>query len=216
MRLDDPFFLLGLRFRGFEDPPEGNESEEETEEEETEEETEEHSEEKEDTAGLKSALKKERDARKKLERENRKLQKTKSDADLKDKTEVEQAQAREKAATEKAAKLAKGLREKALENVVGKLAAKHKFLDVDDALTLVDRSKITIDQDDEDPSDIEIDEASVEAALKALAKKKPHLIGDEEGGSGRTRTGSKFNGGKKTGSELEEEDLRARYPALRR
>ena len=54
-------------------------------------------------------------------------------------------------------------------------AAALGFVDSDDALALVDRSKIAVD----DKGDV----TGVEDALKALAEKKPHLI-KQSGGSG--------------------------------
>ena len=73
--------------------------------------------------------------------------------------------------------------------------------------------KIDIDQDEDDPSDVEVDENQLEQALKKLAKAKPHLLGD--GSSSGTPTGSKFNGSSKGGKKLDEESLKAVYPALR-
>jgi hypothetical protein len=87
-----------------------------------------------------------------------------------------------------------------------------KFLDADDAIAGVDRSLIDADQDDEDPTDILVNEETVRAAVKALAARKPHFIrtGTEDG----EPTGSPF-GGRKGGSKKSSEDtLRDLYPAL--
>lgn len=162
---------------------------------------------------LKSALQKERAARKKAERENKALAKFKTDADNKDKSETDQAKDEAKTEKEKNKRLAVKLKDTSIDNVITKLATKLKFRDLDDALKMVDRDDIDVEQDEDEPADIEVDEDTVEAALKALAKKKPHLIvaeGQEE------KSGSKFNGKKKTDKEVDEEALRGKYPALQR
>jgi hypothetical protein len=61
-------------------------------------------------------------------------------------------------------------------------------------LTLVDRSKITVDQDKDAPEDVEVDETSVKKAVKALADTKKHLVKSGEGSG--TRTGGRYGGGK--------------------
>lgn len=166
-----------------------------------------------DLAGLKSALTKERQARKQLEREARKTAKERQALLDKDKSEVERATAAAAAAAEKATRLAARLRETAVDNAVVKLAGKVNFADVDDALRLLDRTKLNITQDEEDPADIEIDEAEIEAALKALAKAKPHLI-KTSAGDGEP-SASKFGGGRKPTKD-DDSDLYDRYPALAR
>lgn len=166
---------------------------------------------KEDNSGLKSALQKERQQRKSLEREVRNLKTAQEERDNADKSEVERAKAAETKAAEKVAALATKLRDTALENAITKAANAAKFRDASDAISLVARGEITIDQDEDNPADIEIDEKSVERAVKALAAKKPHLIladGDE------TPSGSKFNGGRKDQKALDDEALKAKYPSL--
>jgi len=79
-------------------------------------------------------------------------------------------------------------------------------------LSLIDRSTIGVEQDEDDLADVEVDEKSVERAVKALAAKKPHLLiadGDEQ------PSGGKF-GGHKTKDEADQAALEARYPALKR
>ena len=164
--------------------------------------------------GLKSALRKERLQRREFEKELKELKKFKDEAEAKDKTATEKAQEDAAKATEKATKLAGQLRTSAVNNEIIKLGTQLKFRDIDDALRLVDREEIEVDQDDEDPSAIEVDPKSVEAALKALAKQKPHLLktdGEDAGPSA-----SKFGGGRQSKEELDDEALRAKYPALAR
>lgn len=166
---------------------------------------------KEDNSGLKSALQKERAARKNLEREMRKLQSAEEDRANADKSEVERAKAAETKAAEKVAALATKLRDTALENAITKAANAAKFRDPSDAMALISRSDITVDQDEDNPADIEIDEKSVERAVKALAAKKPHLVladGDE------APSGGKFAGGRKDQNKTDDEALRAKYPSI--
>lgn len=165
--------------------------------------------------GLKSALRKERQSRRALEKELKTLKSKQQEADDKDKSESEKAKEAAAQSKAKAEKLAKKLRDTAVDNAIIKLSGKLKFRDIDDALRLIDRDDLEIDQDEDDPADIQIDEKSVEEALKALAKKKPHLIGSGEG-EGGDKSGSKFNGGKKTQQDADDEALYQRYPALNR
>lgn len=167
--------------------------------------------EKDDNSGLKSALQKERQQRKDLERENRKLKAAQEEKELADKSEVERATAAEKKAAEKVAALAEQLLTTSLDNAITKAAQAAKFRDVDDALALINRKEITFEQDEDNPADIDIDAKSIERAVKALAAKKPHLIlgdGDE------TPSGGKFNGGRKDQSKTDEAALKAKYPSL--
>lgn len=163
--------------------------------------------------GLKSALRKERQARRDLEKQLKAAKKFQDDAEAKDKTETDKAKDEATKASDKAVKLAAKLRETAINNEIIKAGTKLKFRDLDDALKLVDMDDIEVDQDDDDPSDISVDATSVEAALKKLAKAKPHLLVAE--GSGE-KTGSKFAGGQKSQETLDEEALKSRYPALAR
>ncbi len=221
MRTEDPFHLKGLVILGFDeketesdddsdddsDGQEGKSGDSGKKSEGTKDEDDR------DISGLKSALKKERDERRSLTKEIKELREFKEQADSKDKTEGEKATAAATKAQQKADRLAVKLRDTALENVVTKLATKHKFVDIDDALRLIDRSEIQIDQDEDDPSDLTIDEKSVDKALKALAEKKPHLIGD---GEGLPPSGSKFAGGRKNADpNADTEALKQKYPALR-
>src|SRR5690606_17927203 len=119
--------------------------------------------------------------------------------------------------SDKATKLAAKLLTNAVDTAIIKVGTALKFRDLDDALKLVDRSEIDVEQDEDDPSDVEIDTKTVEAALKALAKAKPHLLipdGDGDEGSGE-KSGSKFGGSRKSKDDLDEERLRELYPALR-
>lgn len=167
-----------------------------------------------DTAGLKSALQKERSSAKAAVKEAKRLQKIVDDAALKDKTATEQAETKATKAEEKATKLAAGLKKTALNFAIERVAREMKFKDTDDALSLVDRSLIEVEQDEDDPSEITIDPKTVKAAVKALAEKKKHLIDDGNSDGDGGPSGSKFGGGKGSKAQQTEEDLRKRYPSL--
>lgn len=169
------------------------------------------------TAGLKSALRKERQLRRALEKENRQLKKgstkpkakAKEDEDSDDSSsnseEDQVAQARQE-------KLAGKLLNNAINTEIIKVAG-GSFKDIDDVLALINRELIDADQDDDDPSEVTIDAESVKDAVKALAKKKPHLLA---GGTGGPKSGSKFGGSRKSKDGMTEEQLLEKYPALRR
>jgi hypothetical protein len=177
-----------------------------------------------DVSGLKSALQKEREQRKTAAKELRTLTKQFRDAqkrlnelDDKDKSEVEKATKQAAQAGEKVTKLAGKLRTQAVDALIERHAREMKFIDVDDALTGVDRSKIEVEQDDDDPSDIRVDAKTVKAAVKALADKKKHLIQSEEGEGGGGPSGSRFGGGGNKGGDGKNtaERLKELYPSLR-
>lgn len=163
--------------------------------------------------GLKRALAAERAANKKNSRELKKLRRAQEEAGAKDKTEVEQATEKATKAEEKAAKLATRLRKEAVDNLITKHASKLKFRDIDDALALINRGDIEVDQDEDDPDEIEVDEATVVAALTALKTKKPHLIAVDGEGNSTGHSGAGRTGGNK--GEMSEEELKTLYPSLR-
>lgn len=212
-----PKHYYNIVLRGFEgdgDKGEGEGSDDGDDEEEEEEDDKEKGKGgSENTDGLKSALQKERRERKRLEREAKELKKFKEEAEGKDKSDTDKAKEDASKAESKAQKLAAKLRDSALDNAIIKAAGGLKFRDIDDALKLIDRDAIDIEQDDDDPSEIDLDEDTVKAALEKLAKAKPHLIMVEGQGE---KSGSKFNGGKKPTKQTDEEVLRSRYPALNR
>lgn len=166
-----------------------------------------------ETAGLKSALDKERRERKRLEKEAKQLRKFKEESESKDDSDKDKAVKEAEREKAKTVRLAEKLKGNAVDTAIIKLAGKHKFRDVDDALRLLNRDSIDVDQDEDEPDDVEVDEKSVDKALKALASAKPHLIladGEEH------PSGSKFGGRKKDDQQADEEALRDKYPALRR
>lgn len=176
-----------------------------------------------DVEGLKSALKKERQSSRTnsksvrtLERQLRDAQKKLDEQADKDKSETERANKQAQTAQEKVTKLAARLQRQALDQIIEREARALKFKDVDDALSLVDRSEIEVDQDDDDPADITIDAKSVKRAVKALAERKKHLIGDDDSPGGDSGpSGSRFNSGQKDKQQASADALKALYPALR-
>lgn len=165
-----------------------------------------------DIDALQAALEKERRLNKRLTRRQNISQQNKSAEEQKEQVDIETAQNRAREADAKAEKLAAGLLQRDINAAIEKAARDMKFLDPDDAIAGVDRSLIESDQDDEDPTDILVNEETVRAAVKALAAKKPHFIrtGTDDG----EPTGSPF-GGRKGGSKKSTDDtLRDLYPAL--
>ena len=213
-----PWYMT-LEISGNDEETEGSdesESEEESEEEESEEETS-GDEDRPDVEGLKSALAKERKSRREAERELKKQRRTQLEQQQskdQEQDEVKRIQAERDTERSKSEKLAERLQNVAVDSAIMKYAG-DQFADLDDVLKLIDRVDIDVDQDDEDPSSVTVDDESVKDAVKKLAKSKPHLLKvTPEGGN---RTGSEFGGGTKSGKKdaLSEEALMAQYPALR-
>lgn len=215
-----PYYLQNITIRGFEDDDKKDDKDDKSKGSDDDDDDDDSGDDKGEKGdkdsgneGLKSALRKERQERRRLDKELKAALKFKEDAESKDKTETDKAKDSEAKATAKAEKLATKLRTNAVDTEIIKLGTKLKFRDLDDALKLVNRDDIEIDQDEEDPSDITIDSKTVEQALKDLAKAKPHLLVAE---GSTERSGSKFAGGKKSQDELDDEAIKAKYPALAR
>lgn len=166
-------------------------------------------------AGLKSALQKERADRKAMEKELKALRaekQTAADAEL---SEVERLKKENETSAGKTAKLAQGFRKNAVNEAILKAAAAAKFRDPSDALRPEVMDALGVEQDEDDPSNVTIDSATVTAAIKALAKSKPHYLATEQKQT-TPKSGSQF-GGSGGGSNLtaDQQALAARYPALR-
>jgi hypothetical protein len=214
MRKDLLPLFENLRIRGFETDDNESEDEESNDEESEDEEQEGQDKDKpENTDALKSALRKERNLRKKEERDRKALSKRLDELDSKEKSETDKAKEDASKAESKAQRLAVALKTTAVDNAIIKAAGKLKFRDIDDALKLVDREAIDVEQDDDDPSQVDLDEESVKSALESLAKTKPHLIladGQED------KSGSKFAGSRKSQKDMDEDALIEKFPALAR
>lgn len=185
-------------------------SDDEDEEDEDEDEEDKSKSKKKNIGGLKSALRKERMGHKKYKRLYQQ-QLAKQKGKKPDSSKKEEEQEEDTGPTERERKLAVSLRNTAIDTVIQRYATKAGFLDPEDAVKLVKRSEIEYDQDEEDPTLIEIDEESVEDAVKDLARKKKHLLGSR---NGKTRTGSKFGGKKKKGVPSDD-TVRAKYGLAR-
>lgn len=165
--------------------------------------------------GLKSALSVERQRAKELERENRRLARIAQEKTDAEQGELAAAKAQAERATSKVTRLAEGYLRTALDRAIEVAARSANFVDPADAIGGVDRTAISVTQDEEDPTDIEIDVKTVTAAVKKLAAAKPHWIksGTEDG----EPSGSTFGGaGRRRGTpKTSDEELKDRYPALK-
>jgi hypothetical protein len=163
---------------------------------------------------LKKALAAERKLQKQTARELKRAQRKQQTVDDKEASDLQKLQTERDAEKARTQKLASSLLKNAVDLEITKAARGMKFRDPDDALSLINRDDLAVDQDEEDPSDIDIDSDTVEAALKKLAEKKPHLLiadGDDDASA------PKFGGKKvKTPSTTDPEYLRGQYPALRK
>ncbi|MEG2887278.1 MAG: hypothetical protein RR853_09145, partial [Aurantimicrobium sp.] len=100
-----------------------------------------------DIAALQKALATERRNNKKLLRENKKLNTGKTEETEQEQADLETERTRSREATQKAEKLAAGLLQRDLNSAIEKEARALGFLDPDDAIAGVDRTKIDFDQD---------------------------------------------------------------------
>lgn len=161
---------------------------------------------------LKKALRAERKQRKQFERELKQLRQVQSDKKSGDEGEVAKLQKKVDAGEAQTTKLAAALVKVKVDSAIVRAATKFKFRDVDDALVQVKRDvEAWVDQDDDDPSEIEVDEEAVAKAVKKLADSKKYLL--EVDGEGEP-SGSKFGGKGNDNGALSEEKLREKYSAL--
>lgn len=167
----------------------------------------------EDTAALKKALQEERAQRKALEKEKKINERARQRKEQGDSAALKQAEEDLDAARKRTEKLAAGYKKTAVDRAIEKVATTLKFRDTEDALLLVDRSAILVDQDEDDPSQVDIDADSVKKAVKALADKKKHLLatGTEDGEPTGSQFGNRNNGNRKKSTE---EEYKAKYSAL--
>lgn len=213
-----PHWLQGLVIVGREeDEDKGNEeenSEEDQDDENNDDEGDKSSEEgtpEERMAALEQALEKERRLRRQAERDARKAKKATKAPEQK-KAEDDEVQKRLTEAETRTARLAQGFLDSRVEAAVLAEARKQGFIDPTDALINDVLKEVDADQDDEDPTDVEVDQDSVVDAVKALARKKQHLVGK---GTSTVKSGGKFRG--KGGEDKGASDaaLTEHYPSLR-
>lgn len=178
----------------------------------------------ENVQGLLSALKAERkqrrDAEKRAKAAERKLNAGKKpkeddggDDGSKDDSEIQEQLRSEQTKT---TRLAERLRLREIDAAIIQVAQDAGFIDPTDAVTDFIRNQVDYDQDEDDPAEVEIDMDTVEDAVKKLARKKKHLVG-EVPDKNRQKSGSKFR--KKAGDDGDksslEKTLQANYPSLR-
>lgn len=175
-----------------------------------------------DKAELKKALSKERKERKdrdraarKAERELARLRQEAEDSKTAEKGEAAAEKVKRERAEARLEKLVTGYRKSALDSAIEKAARAAKFIDTDDAIAGVDRSGISVEQDEDDPADVTIDTKTVERAVKELATRKRHLV--QGGTSDGEPSGSRFGGagGKGDKAKTDDERIKALYPSLR-
>ena len=164
------------------------------------------------TKGLRSALAAERKANKDREKELKTLRKAKDDRDLSEKDEVEQANTKAERATARADKLAAGLLKRDVDSAIRTAAEAAGFIDVSDALDGVDRSLLSIDQDEDDPTVITLDDKAVALLVKNLGIKKPHFL--KKGTDDGEPSGSQF-GRRSNRKQTDDEAYKESYPSLR-
>lgn len=164
-------------------------------------------------ADQEETLRKERVARRKAEREARKAGRKKV-TEPKKKQEDEEAERKLAESQTRIEKLATGLLNSRLDQVVLEEARKQGFIDPTDALIDSVRGDIDYDQDEDDPSDIDIDLDSVKDAVADLANRKKHLVGS---GTPGEPSGSRQRRRRKTGDDeaTSEQALQGHYAALR-
>lgn len=179
----------------------------------------------ENVQGLLSALKAERTQRRAAEKRakaaEKKLnigKKKTQDDDGGDDGSKDDSEVQEKLRSEqtKTTRLAERLRLREIDAAIIQAAQEAGFIDPTDAVTDFIRSQVEYDQDEDDPAEIEVDLDTVEDAVKKLARKKKHLVG-EVPDKNRQKSGSKFR--KKAGDDGDkssmEKTLQANYPSLR-
>lgn len=164
-----------------------------------------------DLAALQRALQAERRNNKRLTRENNRFKASQDRQNDDEANELDEVRTKLQASNSRTEKLAAGLLSRDLNKAIEDEAKKQKFIDPSDAINGVDRSKLVYDQDDEDPTDIDIDLTSVIAEVKRLAASKPHFItrGTDDG----EPSGSGFGGSKKQ-KKSSEDQMRELYPSL--
>jgi len=163
--------------------------------------------------GLKTALERERQDKRAMQQELKELRKLKQEKDareLAEKSELERAQIEAETERKRSGLLAAGFLNERLNNEIRVIAQKHNFVDVEDAISGVDRTSIAYEQDQADPSIVTVDAKSIEKAVKDLAARKPHFIkpGTDDG----EPSGSQFGARKKKDSG--NNDYKQLYPGL--
>jgi hypothetical protein len=172
--------------------------------------------------GLKTALDRERRDRKILQAKVKAFEKAEKDRADAEKSDVERLTGDKTTLEAKAQKLITGYKTQAIRGAVLEAATKAGFADPTDAMRAEVLDDLGVEQDEEDPSIVEIDEKELARRVKQLLKDKPHYkgaaTGDQNQQQQQVRSGSKFGGG--NGNQTAEQtaarraELNRRYPAL--
>jgi len=163
------------------------------------------------TAGLKTALIKERKLNpesKKAVEELAKLKEAEEKRKQAEMTDLQKAQADKKAADERAVKLTQDLETERIKNAVLAEASKANFADPQDAYAMIDRTELEIDKDGKVSGVVE--------AIKALVKAKPYLVGEPNTQHFNINGGDKGRALKGASQEevIEKKRKTNRYPSL--
>lgn len=164
------------------------------------------------TESLLKALREERTARKAAEKLVKASERAKSRNTEGDKAALKQAEEDLADSKKRTEGLAAAFKKSAVDRAIEKAARTAKFRDTDDALAMVDRNLLDIDQDEDDPASVDIDADSVKRAVKKLADTKKHLI--MSGTDDDEPTGSQFGGKGKKNKQTTEEVYQKRYSSL--
>lgn len=218
-----PFWLQHTTFTGREDDPdgdgdgdEGNDGDDDGEEDEGEDGDGTAKQTPSEAEALREALRKERKLRRVAEREQKKLSREKESTEKKEAEDATAAQKRAEESEAKTQRLASRLLNNSVRDAVLAEANKLKFIDASDALTddVLSIARDAADQDEDDPSIIEIDTDAIKDAVKQLAEKKKHLIAKPNDGTpSASRITSKT--GTPDGEKTAEQKLLDEYPSLR-
>lgn len=164
------------------------------------------------SSGLRRDLSSTRAQLREAQKQIKAFQKDKEKADNAKKSDTERLQGELDKSTERVTKLSEAFRKSTIDRVVSRLAAKQNFRDAEDAMAFINFSAVDIDQDEDDPSKVEVSEDNVKAELKRIARAKPHLI--KSGTDDGEPTGSGFGRRKNKGDNDEEKKLAEKYSSL--
>lgn len=165
-----------------------------------------------EAAALRRALEAERKLSKDREKQLKAFQKKQQEAEDAERSESEREKLRAEKAETALTKLAQGYRTEKLHSAIRNAAG--DFVDADDVIAAIERDgTVGVEQDEDDPSLVTIDQATLQAAIKKLSTSKPHWL--KTGTSDGERTGSKFGNGRGSKKPSGDEALMDRYPALR-
>lgn len=168
--------------------------------------------------GLKAALKTERkhhrterQARIRAERERDEANQKLTSGTEKESEAINTLQGQLRTERDKNVALSKRIADQALHTAILQAATAQKFIDPEDALAVA--SSLEVDQDPDDPTSVEVDKALVLSEIKALAKRKPHLVGKAKTTT-TSRSGTRQSGNRQRAPKKGKANLAEIYPSL--